>query len=308
MSCHFAFNNGNKCSCWKFTKQDNSNICQTCNHQNTFHSTKAGGDGESNNSQLLAFNNLNYSTPQTNPLYPATVGSNKNNKTVCFTIICIKDVYNFSEVPTIPRSGTEYYKNLVRLNLIKEIIFPGENNNIICSTIESEFSLLQKDQWCFYKPAGSDLYPIQRGNSGYVLQIIKKVAGSNKKLYIGPTDKPLDIKFLLDQQILESTNSDLSFSNNNALFNISPENYHVDHTSTLFDSSPEYLNYSFDNLDDINKSLYDFYDKKYKLNDRKINIDIGSSETILKDLIKWISNANDEALLLKPTIRFITER
>ncbi|CAJ0824834.1 12968_t:CDS:2, partial [Entrophospora sp. SA101] len=32
------------------------------------------------------------------------VGSNKNNKTVCFTIICIKDVYNFSEVPTIPRS------------------------------------------------------------------------------------------------------------------------------------------------------------------------------------------------------------
>ncbi|CAJ0636927.1 13135_t:CDS:2 [Entrophospora sp. SA101] len=285
MSCHFAFNNGNKCSCWKFTKQDNSNICQTCNHQNTFHSTKAGGDGESNNSQLLAFNNLNYSTPQTNPLYPATkritktnineVGSNKNNKTVCFTIICIKDVYNFSEVPTIPRSGTEYYKNLVRLNLIKEIIFPGENNNIICSTIESEFSLLQKDQWCFYKPAGSDLYPIQRGNSGYVLQIIK---------------------------------NDLSFSNNNALFNISPENYHVDHTSTLFDSSPEYLNYSFDNLDDINKSLYDFYDKKYKLNDRKINIDIGSSETILKDLIKWISNANDEALLLKPTIRFITER
>ncbi|CAJ0767241.1 16174_t:CDS:2, partial [Entrophospora sp. SA101] len=143
MSCHFAFNNGNKCSCWKFTKQDNSNICQTCNHQNTFHSTMAGEDRESNNSQLLAFNNLNYSTPQTNPLYPATVGSNKNNKTVCFTIICIKDVYNFSEVPTIPRSGTE-----------------------------SEFSLLQKDQWCFYKPAGSDLYPIQQGNSGYVLQII----------------------------------------------------------------------------------------------------------------------------------------
>ncbi|CAJ0636929.1 13137_t:CDS:2, partial [Entrophospora sp. SA101] len=171
------------------------------------------------------------------------VGSNKNNKTVCFTIICIKDVYNFSEVPTIPRSGTEY--------------------------------LLQKDQWCFYKPAGSDLYPIQQGNSGYVLQIIT---------------------------------NDLSFSNNNALFNISPENYHVDHTSTLFDSSPEYLNYSFDNLDDINKSLYDFYDKKYKSNDRKINIDIESSETILKDLIKWISNANDEALLLKPTIRFITEQ